>query len=69
MISERLQRLVEEMVERGVQFEDAVHEFAQPLGFAVTQPQHIARSSRAGGGPCNDSFERNVTQPVQQFRE
>ena len=27
MISERLQRLVEEMVERGVQFEDAVHEF------------------------------------------
>jgi DNA-binding NtrC family response regulator len=27
MISERLQRLVEDMVERGVQFEDAVHEF------------------------------------------
>ena len=27
MIAERLQRLVEEMVDRGVQFEDAVHEF------------------------------------------
>ena len=27
MISERLQKLVEEMVEKGVQFEDAVHEF------------------------------------------
>jgi DNA-binding NtrC family response regulator len=27
MISERLERLVEEMVEKGVQFEDAVHEF------------------------------------------
>ena len=27
MISERLERLIEEMVERGVQFEDAVHEF------------------------------------------
>jgi DNA-binding NtrC family response regulator len=27
MISERLERLVEEMVERGVQFEDALHEF------------------------------------------
>ena len=27
MISERLQKLVEEMVERGVQFDDAVHEF------------------------------------------
>ena len=27
MISERLQRLVEEMVERGVHFDDAVHEF------------------------------------------
>jgi DNA-binding NtrC family response regulator len=27
MISERLQRLVEEMVDRGVQFDDAVHEF------------------------------------------
>jgi DNA-binding NtrC family response regulator len=27
MISDRLERLVEEMVERGVQFEDAVREF------------------------------------------
>ena len=27
MISERLQRLVDEMVEKGVHFEDAVHEF------------------------------------------
>jgi len=27
MIAERLQRLVEEMVDRGVQFEDAVREF------------------------------------------
>ena len=27
MISERLERLIEEMVDRGVQFEDAVHEF------------------------------------------
>jgi DNA-binding NtrC family response regulator len=27
VISDRLQRLVEEMVDRGVQFEDAVHEF------------------------------------------
>ena len=27
MISERLDRLVEEMVEKGVQFEDAVREF------------------------------------------
>ena len=27
MIAERLEKLVEEMVDRGVQFEDAVHEF------------------------------------------
>jgi DNA-binding NtrC family response regulator len=27
VISDKLERLVEEMVERGVQFEDAVHEF------------------------------------------
>ena len=27
MISERLERLVEEMVDRSVQFDDAVHEF------------------------------------------
>ncbi len=27
MISDRLDRLVEEMVEKGVHFEDAVHEF------------------------------------------
>ena len=27
MISERLEKLVEDMVERGVHFEDAVHEF------------------------------------------
>ncbi len=27
MISERLERLVEEMVDRGVHFDDAVHEF------------------------------------------
>jgi DNA-binding NtrC family response regulator len=27
MISDKLERLIEEMVERGVQYEDAVHEF------------------------------------------
>ena len=27
MISEKLEKLVEEMVDKGVQFEDAVHEF------------------------------------------
>ena len=27
MIADRLQRLVEEMVDKGVQFDDAVHEF------------------------------------------
>ena len=27
MISEKLEKLVEEMVDRGVQFDDAVHEF------------------------------------------
>ena len=27
MISERLDKLVEEMVDKGVQFEDAIHEF------------------------------------------
>ena len=27
MISERLERLIEDMVDKGVQFEDAVHEF------------------------------------------
>ena len=27
MISDRLDKLVDEMVERGVQFEDAIHEF------------------------------------------
>jgi DNA-binding NtrC family response regulator len=27
MISERLERLVEEMVDKGVEFDDAVHEF------------------------------------------
>jgi DNA-binding NtrC family response regulator len=27
MISDKLEKLVEEMVDRGVQFEDAVHEF------------------------------------------
>jgi len=27
MISERLEKLVEEMVDRGVQFDDVVHEF------------------------------------------
>ncbi len=27
MIAERLQKLVDEMVEKGVRFEDAVHEF------------------------------------------
>jgi DNA-binding NtrC family response regulator len=27
VIAERLEKLVEEMVERGVQFEDAMHEF------------------------------------------
>jgi len=27
MISDRLQKLIDEMVDRGVQFDDAVHEF------------------------------------------
>ncbi len=31
MISDRLERLVEEMVERGVQFDDAVREFEKRL--------------------------------------
>ncbi len=29
MIADRLEKLVEEMVDRGVQFDDAVHEFEQ----------------------------------------
>ena len=38
MISDRLQKLIDEMVDRGVQFDDAVHEFekrfiARVLGF------------------------------------
>ena len=47
MISERLDKLVEEMVEKGVQFEDAVHEF---------EKRFIARVL----GTCDGSLTRTA---------
>ena len=38
MISDRLERLVEEMVDRGVQFDDAVREFENSQQLINTQP-------------------------------
>ena len=47
MISERLDKLVEEMVDKGVQFEDAVHEF---------EKRFIARVL----GTCDGSLTRTA---------
>jgi hypothetical protein len=54
VISERLERLVEEMVDKGVQFDDAVHEFekrfiARVLGQVLGQPHEDRRC--AGDAP------------------
>jgi len=46
MISERLQRLVEEMVEKGVHFEDAVREFEKRFIARVLQ-RHRGNLSKA----------------------
>ena len=46
MISERLERLVEEMVDRSVQFEDAVREFEKRFIARVLQ-RHRGNLSRA----------------------
>ncbi len=40
MIADRLQRLVEEMVEKGVQFDDAVHEFEKRFIASVLGQSH-----------------------------
>ena len=47
MIADRLQRLVEEMVDKGVQFDDAVHEF---------EKRFIARVL----GTCDGSLTRTA---------
>ena len=47
MISDKLERLVEEMVDRGVQFEDAVHEL---------EKRFIARML----GQCDGSLTRTA---------
>ena len=51
MITDRLEQLVEEMVDKGVQFEDAVHEFekrfiARVLGQLRRQPHQDRRRAR-----------------------
>jgi DNA-binding NtrC family response regulator len=48
MISERLERLVEEMVERGVQFDDAVHEFEKRFISRVLGRCHGSLTKTAG---------------------
>jgi DNA-binding NtrC family response regulator len=48
VISERLEKLVEEMVERGVQFEDAVREF---------EKRFIARVLARGDGSLTKTAE------------
>ena len=49
MISERLEKLVEEMVERGVQFDDAVHEF---------EKRFITRVLRRSAGSLTKTADR-----------
>ena len=50
MISDRLERLVEEMVDRGVQFDDAVREF---------EKRFIARML----GRCDGSLTKTAVRP------
>ena len=42
MIAERLERLVEEMVEKGVHFEDAVREFEKRFISRVRSEEHTS---------------------------
>ncbi len=46
MIAERLQKLVDEMVDKGVQFEDAVHEFEKRF-IATVLGQHDGSLTKA----------------------
>ncbi len=48
MISERLERLIEDMVDKGVQFDDAVHEF---------EKRFIARMLDASDGSLTRTAE------------
>jgi DNA-binding NtrC family response regulator len=48
MISERLERLVEEMVDKGVQFDDAVHEFEKRF-IARVLGQYAGSLTRTAG--------------------
>jgi len=49
MISERLERLVEEMVDKGVHFEDAVREF---------EKRFVARALQASEGNIGEAATR-----------
>jgi DNA-binding NtrC family response regulator len=48
MISERLEKLVEEMVDKGVRFEDAVHELEKRFISRVLVRSHGSLTKAAG---------------------
>ena len=68
MISERLERLVEEMVEKGVQFEDAVQEFEKRFIVRVLDrcDGNVTRTSER---TYSRNAERCFSSDEQKFRE
>ena len=65
MIAERLQKLVDEMVDKSVQFEDAVHEFEKRF-IATVLRQHDGSLTKAADAL---GIHRNtLTRKIEEYK-
>jgi DNA-binding NtrC family response regulator len=63
MISERLQKLVEDMVERGVQFDDAVREFERRfITLVLTRSDGRVVKAAESLGMHRNTLSRKITE-------
>ena len=65
MISDRLEKLVEEMVDKGVRFEDAVHEFEKRF-IARVLGQSDGSLTKAAG--CLGMHRNTLTRKMGEYR-
>jgi Fis family transcriptional regulator, factor for inversion stimulation protein len=65
MISDRLQKLVEEMVEKGVHFDDAVHEFEKRFIIRVLN-QHDGSLTKTA--ECLGIHRNTLTRKMAEYK-
>lgn len=65
MIAERLEKLVEEMVDRGVQFDDAVHEFEKRF---ITRVLGQCDGSLTKTAECLGMHRNTLTRKMDEYK-